>query len=70
MKLGIFLLIFGFLLLGIGVAAWQYGAELIPTAGLEYQHELEQIPTAAGLAVAFLGTGLIIGGIVRMIVKR
>ncbi len=70
MKMGIFLLIFGFLLLGIGVAAWQYGAGLIPEVDLSYRPELEQIPTAAGLAVAVLGTGLIIGGIVRMIVKR
>jgi len=69
MKLGIFLLIFGFLLLGIGVAAWQYGADLLSTLA-PYESEFAQTPTAAGLAVAVLGTGLIIGGIVRMIVKR
>ncbi len=69
MKLGISLLIFGFFLLGIGVAAWLYGADLLST--LEpHSPELTQTPTAAGLAVAVLGTGLIIGGIVRMIVKR
>ena len=69
MKMGIFLLIFGFFLLGIGVAAWQYGADLLSTL-MPNSPEFAQIPIAAGLAVAALGTGLIIGGIVRMIVKR
>jgi|GEM_PF-3173719 hypothetical protein len=74
MKLGIFLLVFGLILAGIGVAAWQYGLDLsttilgIPRNANEY--EIGTWCKAGGLGLTVLGGGLAIGGIVRMIVKR
>lgn len=76
MKLGIFLVIFGLILAGIGVAAWQYAqsamweAQLGEIFGYHEQYEQALLIRAIGLGVTVVGGGLFIGGIVRMIVKR
>jgi len=75
MKLGIFLLIFGLILTGAGVAVWQYGADLqstvlgMPRYGA-YQYEQGGMLAAGGLGALALGGGMAIGGIIRMILKR
>ena len=76
MKLGIFLLIFGLILAGVGVAAWQWAesamweAEFGEVFGYHQQYQEVLLTRAGGLGVAIFGGGLAIGGIVRMIVKR
>jgi len=75
MKLGIFLLVFGLILAGAGIAAWQYGGDLqstvlgIPRHGSS-DYQLGEMASAAGLGVLVLGGGLAIGGIIRMFIKR
>ena len=76
MKLGIFLLIFGLILAGVGVAAWQYAesamweAEIGEIFGYHQQYEKALLIRSGGLGIAVFGGGLAIGGIVRMIVTR
>jgi uncharacterized membrane protein YidH (DUF202 family) len=66
MKLGIFLLIIGVLIAGAGMYAWQYYE---PTfLGLR-THEEQQF-FSAGMGAMVVGGGLVIGGIIRMVVKR
>ena len=71
MKLGIFMLVFGLILAGIGVAVWVYAD---PTSSFLFGGRLNvdqaQIADAAGIGGAVVGGGLAIGGIVRMILKR
>lgn len=66
MKLGIFLLIIGLLIAGAGVCAWQY---YNPTF-LGYRTQEAQQYYAAGIGGIVIGGGLVIGGIIRMILKR
>lgn len=77
MKLGVFLLVFGLLLAGIGIAAWQYAQSAVGGAYREgifgSPPELYTWPLlfgAGGLGLTIFGGGLAVGGIVRMIVKR
>jgi len=71
MKLGIFMLVFGLILAGAGIAAFMYAD---PNAsfwvGGYLSVEEARIANAAGIGVAIIGGGLAVGGIVRMIVKR
>jgi len=59
MKLGIFLLIFGLLIAGVGAYAWYY---YIPSL---FGYRLKRYL----LLFMILGGGLAIGGIVRMVVN-
>ena len=77
MKLGLFLFIFGVILLAGGIVFWQFGQEfpgmLWGTVGIgraEYTAMQGYMWSAAGLGVTVLGSGLAIGGIVRMVLKR
>lgn len=71
MKLGIFMLVFGLILAGVGVAVFTYAD---PNAsfwlGGHLSVEEARIADAVGIGVAIIGGGLAVGGIVRMIVKR
>jgi hypothetical protein len=70
-KLGIFMLIFGLILAGAGVAAFTYADPNVSLfIGGRLGVEQARIADAAGIGVTVLGGGLAIGGIVRMIVKR
>lgn len=62
MKLGIFLLVFGVVLAAAGVAFWQYMLLHLGSAS--------PIEIAVGIGVTVLGGGLVLGGIVRMVLKR
>jgi len=62
MKLGVTLLIIGLVLVGIGFTFWQVGKSQTSL--------LAMARTAGGVGVLFLGGGLTIGGIVRMVVGR
>lgn len=66
MKLGIFLLIIGLLIAGAGAFTWQYYNPNF----LGYRTQEAQQFFSLGIGSLILGSGLAIGGIVRMIVKR
>ena len=66
MKLGIFMLVFGLVIAGAGIAAWQY---YNPSFFGYREREAQQL-VSAGLAGMVVGGGLAIGGIIRMILKR
>jgi hypothetical protein len=73
MKLGIFLLVFGLVLAGVGAAIWQFGEGQTSTFGIlgsNLSYQENDMIRAGGLGVLVIGGGLAIGGIVRMIVKR
>lgn len=65
MKLGIFLLIIGLLIIGLGAYYWQYYSPSF----LGYRSQEAQQLFSAGIAGMVVGIGLAVGGIVRMIVK-
>lgn len=71
MKLGIFMLVFGLILAGVGIGVFTYAD---PNAsfwvGGRLSVEEARIADAAGIGVAIIGGGLALGGIVRMILKR
>ncbi len=71
MKLGIFLLIFGLILAGGGVAVWMYAD---PETSFWFGGYLSineaRMYDAGGMGVAVAGGLMVIGGIVRMIVKK
>jgi hypothetical protein len=75
MKLGIFLLVFGLVLAAAVVVALVFGQDLqstflgFPRYGQEAYTQCVEAE-AVGLGLTVLGSGLAIGGIVRMIVKR
>jgi len=66
MKLGIFMLVFGLIIAGAGIAAWQY---YNPNIFGFREREAQQL-VSIGLAGMVVGGGLAIGGIIRMIIKR
>jgi len=71
MKLGIFLLIFGMILAGAGVAMWMYADPNVSFwLGGHFSVDEARMLEAGGIGAAILGGGLAAGGIVRMIVKR
>jgi hypothetical protein len=71
MKLGIFMLIIGLILAGVGVAVFTYADPNTSfLIGGYLNVEQARLADAAGIGVAVIGGGLAIGGIVRMIVKR
>jgi len=71
MKLGIFLLIFGLVLAGVGVASWMYAdPEVSFWLGGRFSVEEARMIDAGGIGVTIIGGGLALGGVIRMIVKR
>ena len=66
MKLGIFLLIFGLLIAWGGAYAWQYYSPSF----FGYRTQEAQQFFSLGMAGIIPGGGLVIGGIIRVIVKR
>ena len=62
MKLGIFLLLLGLILAGVGIASWQYGTGIqstvlgIPRHGSS-DYQMGKMASAAGLGVAVLEVG-------------
>ncbi|MFC1919865.1 hypothetical protein ACFLWX_03650 [Chloroflexota bacterium] len=69
MKLGLALLIIGFLLIGGGIFLWLYADPSRPLM-TDITPWYSNIADAAGIGVAIFGGGLVISGIVRMVVKR
>lgn len=78
MKLGIFMLLVGLILAGLGLFSWVFATsvwDFAITPGTVPPHwfsSYEQIALvkAIGMGVALFGGGLALGGLVRMIVKR
>ena len=71
MKLGIFLLVFGLILAGFGIAAWMYvDPNIAFWFGGRFSVDEAQMIDAGGIGIAVIGGGLAVGGIVRMIVRR
>lgn len=64
MKLGIFMLILGLILAGVGMFLWQYSQQA------SYYREYSNFYSSGGLGLIVIGGGLAIGGIVRMILRR
>lgn len=71
MKLGMFLLIFGLVLAGGGVAMWMYADPNVSLwFGGRFSVDEARMLEAGGIGLTILGGGLALGGIVRMIVAR
>ena len=71
MKLGMFLLIFGLVLAGGGVAMWMYADPNVSLwFGGRFSVDEAQMLEAGDIGLTILGGGLALGGIVRMIVAR
>lgn len=71
MKLGIFMLILGLILAGVGMAAWMYAdPNMSFWLGGRFSVEEARMIDAGGIGAAIIGGGLALGGIIRMIVSR
>ena len=71
MKLGIFMLIFGLILAGAGIAVWMYAnVDEAYMYGSRFSLDQLQVADAGGIGCAVFGGGLAVGGIVRMIMKK
>ena len=71
MKLGIFMLVVGLILAGIGVATFIYADPNMSFWGATiFNVEEAQMVNALGIGATVVGGGLAVGGIIRMILKR
>jgi len=81
MKFGIFMLIVGLFFAGLGIFLWDLASSavvIVPGGIFDYKithdwfssYEQASLVRAIGIGIAVIGSGLSIGGIVRMIAKR
>jgi len=71
MKLGLFLLVLGLLIAGVGIVGWVYAdPDVYFWTGTGLSYDDARVVDALGAGLMVIGGGFIIGGLVRMIVKR